>query len=223
MFLVKKVSRVHQPTRIFFWRRNMDTIKRLCSSLAVVLSSALDVLGMRISCDARWNDHIFRVTKEAFKCLGFWKRCRKYFTPSDLLAVYRSFIRPRMEYNSHIWAGASRCLLMTISNSIDSLERCRNMAYQYQYYSGRRYREVRCLISDNHIFLRSTCTSRRAHHFVVGCVVNRTMHYTENSYFARTARLWNDLSAKVFPVGDRFKLNLHKRYSLFLPSYNLLS
>ena len=38
-------------------------------------ADALDVLGMGFSCDARWNDHIFRVLKEAFKCLGFLKRC----------------------------------------------------------------------------------------------------------------------------------------------------
>ena len=35
---------------------------------------SLDALGLRISCDARWNNHIFRVWKEAFKCLGFLKR-----------------------------------------------------------------------------------------------------------------------------------------------------
>ena len=64
-------------------------------------ADALGVLGMRISCDARWNDHIFQVSKEALKCLGFLKRCRKYFTPSGLHTIYRTFFRPRMEYNSH--------------------------------------------------------------------------------------------------------------------------
>ena len=64
-------------------------------------ADALDVLGMRISCNARRNDHMFRVSKEAFKCLGFLKRCRKYFTPS---IIYSTFIGPRMEYNSHVWA-----------------------------------------------------------------------------------------------------------------------
>ena len=54
-----------------------------CNAGAGVLSSvsmcnvnmeevnAHDVLGTRISCDARWNDHIFQVSKEAFTCLGF--------------------------------------------------------------------------------------------------------------------------------------------------------
>ena len=103
--------------------------------------NALDVLGMRISCDARWNNHIFRVAKEAFKCRS--NRCKKYFTPSDLLTIYRIFIRPRKEYNSNVWAGASRTILKLlnrvrerakvlindnrISNSIDSLEHRRNV------------------------------------------------------------------------------------------------
>ena len=37
-------------------------------------ADALDILGMRISCDALWNDHILRVAKEGFKCLGFLKQ-----------------------------------------------------------------------------------------------------------------------------------------------------
>ena len=37
---------------------------------------ALVVLGMRISGDAHWNDYIFQVSKEVFKCLDFLKGCR---------------------------------------------------------------------------------------------------------------------------------------------------
>ena len=48
-------------------------------------ADALNILGMKISCDAGWNDHIFRVAKQAFNCFGFLKRCRNYFTPSDLI------------------------------------------------------------------------------------------------------------------------------------------
>ena len=74
-------------------------------------TEALDILGMKIQCDVRWNKHIFNVSKEAFKCLGFLRRCKKYFTPSDLLNIYTTYIRPKMEYNSHIWAGAPKSIL----------------------------------------------------------------------------------------------------------------
>ena len=162
-----------------------------------------NVLGMRISCDVRWNDRIFRVAKEAFKCFGFLKRSRKYFTPSFLLAVYRGFIRPRMEYNSHIWASASRSILKLLdrvlermkvlindnrlSNSIGSLEHRHNVACVslfYRYYKERCSHDRRGLVPDNHIFLRSARTSRTTHPFVVDCAVNRTRHYRENSFFS---------------------------------------
>ena len=66
-------------------RRNADAGVLSCVSMGnvnIAKADALDVLGMSISCDARWND---RVSKEAFKCPGFLKRCRKYLTPSFLL------------------------------------------------------------------------------------------------------------------------------------------
>ena len=59
-----------------------------------------------------------------------------------------------------------------ISNSIDSMEHCHNVACVslfYRYYNGRCSHEIRGLIPDNHIFLRSTRTSLRAHPFVVDC------------------------------------------------------
>ena len=114
-----------------------------------------------------------------------------------------------------------------VSNS--SLEHRRNVAFVslfYRYYNGRNSREIRGLKPDNHIFLRSTHTSRRSHPFLIVFPVNRTVHYRENSFFARTARLWNNLHAEVFPVGydiNKFKSSVHKRYSLFSPSYNLFS
>ena len=42
------------------------------------------------------------------KCLGFLNRCKKYFTPSDLALIYKVYIRPKLEYNAHIWSGAPK-------------------------------------------------------------------------------------------------------------------
>ena len=150
-----------------------------------------------------------------------------------------------MEYNSHLWAGAPKSILKLLDsvqesakvlindnrvfNTIDLLEHRRNVACVslfHRYYNGRCSCEIRSLVPDNHIFLRSTRIFRRAHPFVVDCPVNRTIHYRENLFFARTACLWNDLPAEVVPVGydiDKLKSNAHKHYSLFSPSYNLFS
>ena len=61
-----------------------------------------------------------------------------------------------------------------VSNSIDSLEHRRNVACVSlfsRYYNVRYSREIRGLIPDNHIVLRSTHTSRRAYPFVVDCAL----------------------------------------------------
>ena len=68
----------------------------------------LDVLGTSIRSDVRCDDHVFNASKEAAKCLGFLRRCKIYFTSSDLRTIYVTYIRQKMEYNSHLWAGASK-------------------------------------------------------------------------------------------------------------------
>ena len=72
--------------------------------MAIAKSETLDVLGTSIRSDVRWDDHVFNVSKEAAKCLG-------YFTSSDLRNIYVTYIRPKMEYNSYLWARASKSVL----------------------------------------------------------------------------------------------------------------
>nr|CAH7737493.1 unnamed protein product [Callosobruchus chinensis] len=40
-----------------------------------------------------WHEHLFRA--------------RKYFPPSNLLTLYKTQIRPSLEYCSHIWGAAA--------------------------------------------------------------------------------------------------------------------
>ena len=71
----------------------------------VPLSDGLDILGMQLRNDLNWDKHIFDIAKKAAQSIGLLKRCKKYFIPSDLRNIYICYIRPKMEYNSHIWAG----------------------------------------------------------------------------------------------------------------------
>ena len=74
------------------------------SDMRIARAETPDVLGTSLRSDLRWDDHVFNVSKVAAKILGFLKRCKKYFTPSDLRTVYVIDIRSKMEYNSHLWA-----------------------------------------------------------------------------------------------------------------------
>ena len=84
----------------------------------------------------RWDDHVFNVSKEAAKCLVFLKRCKKHTTPSDLRTIYVTYIRSKMEYNSHLCAGASKSALISlkligddrVASSITSLGHRRNIS-----------------------------------------------------------------------------------------------
>ena len=70
--------------------------------MQIVKSETLDVLGTSTRSDLRWDDHVFNVSKEAAKCLGFLQQCEEYFTPSNLRAIYVTYIRPKMKYKSHL-------------------------------------------------------------------------------------------------------------------------
>ena len=83
--------------------RISDPGQNVCmGGMEIVKSDTLDVLVTSIRSDLRWVDHVFNVSKEADKCLGFLKRCKQYFTSSDLRTIYVTYIRPKMEYNSHL-------------------------------------------------------------------------------------------------------------------------
>ena len=204
----------------------------------------LDDLGTSIrSEELRWDDHAFNVSKEAAKCLGFLKLCKKYFTPSDLRTVYVTYIRPKMEYNSHLWAGASKSALDFVDriesralkligddrviSSITSLRHRRDvtcMVLFYKYYFGKCSSVLSELTPTSQVFTRNTSRSGRIHVHTVAIISHRTTHYRENSFFIRTARLWNDLPRNLFAVNFNiflFKASVNKHFLLSLPIFNL--
>nr|CAH7760726.1 unnamed protein product [Callosobruchus chinensis] len=53
-----------------------------------------------------WHEHVSSIATAAEKKLGYLFRARKYFSPSNLLKLYKAQIRPSLEYCSHIWRAA---------------------------------------------------------------------------------------------------------------------
>nr|CAH7764146.1 unnamed protein product [Callosobruchus chinensis] len=54
-----------------------------------------------------WHEHVSSIATAAGKKLGNLFRARKYFSPSNLLTLYKAQIRPSLEYCSHIWGAAA--------------------------------------------------------------------------------------------------------------------
>ena len=59
-----------------------------------------------------WQFHITILAKSASKKLGVLRHLRPLFSPSQLLALYRGFICPCMEYGSHICGSSTHTDLL---------------------------------------------------------------------------------------------------------------
>nr|CAH7759564.1 unnamed protein product [Callosobruchus chinensis] len=66
-----------------------------------------------------WHEHVSSTATAAGKKLGYLFKARKYFSPSNLLTLYKAQIRPSLEHCSHIWGAAAS----TILSILDAVQR----------------------------------------------------------------------------------------------------
>nr|CAH7713577.1 unnamed protein product [Callosobruchus chinensis] len=57
-----------------------------------------------------WHEHVSSIATAAGKKLGYLFRARKYFSPANLLTLYKVQIRPSLEYCSLTWGAAASIL-----------------------------------------------------------------------------------------------------------------
>ena len=73
--------------------------------------SSFEILGLTFSSKLDWGSYIISITKTASKKIGALIRSMKFLSPEVALYLYKSTIRPCMEYCCHAWAGAPSCYL----------------------------------------------------------------------------------------------------------------
>nr|CAH7757751.1 unnamed protein product [Callosobruchus chinensis] len=54
-----------------------------------------------------WHEYVSSIAAATGKKLVCLFRARKYFSPSNLLTLYKAQIRPSLEYCSHVWGAAA--------------------------------------------------------------------------------------------------------------------
>ena len=69
------------------------------------------MLGLTFSSKLDWGSYIMSIAKTASKKIGALIRSVKFLSPEVALYLYKSTIRPCMEYCYHVWAGAPSCYL----------------------------------------------------------------------------------------------------------------
>ena len=77
----------------------------------LVEKSSFKMLGLTFSSKLDWGFYIISTAKTASKKIGALIRSMKFLFPEVALYLYKSTIRPCMEYCCHVWAGAPSCYL----------------------------------------------------------------------------------------------------------------
>nr|CAI5838132.1 unnamed protein product [Callosobruchus analis] len=184
----------------------------------LVESPSIKLLGISINNNMSWHDHK----------LGVLFRCRKLYTPEQLLLPYKAQIRPSLEYCSHVWGCApkhSLKLLDSIQNravklidtdnltkdlqSLDHRRRVAGLSLFYRFYHGRCSSELSQIITPKTVRTRNTRDALHAHPYQVEVPTPRTS-LLQHSFFWKTSTLWNELPGSLFPDGynlQRFKTN----------------
>ena len=137
------------------------------------------MLGLTFSSKLDWGSYITSIAKTASKKIGALIRFMKFLSPEVALYLYKSTIRPCMEYCCHVLAGAPNCYLelldklqkricrivgLSFAASLEPLAHCRNVASLnvfYGYYFGRWSSELAQLVPLHFSRERSTCYSHR--------------------------------------------------------------
>ncbi len=68
-------------------------------------SSTISILVHSFTHNLNWKLHISSLTKSASSKFGVLYRLSQFFSPSQLLSIYKGLVRPRMEYASPVWGG----------------------------------------------------------------------------------------------------------------------
>ena len=157
-----------------------------------------------------WGSYIVSIAKTASKKIGALIRSMTFLSREVALYLYKSTIRPCMEYCCHVWAGApsyylelldklQKQICRTVGPSLaaylEPLTHRRNVASLslfYRHYFGRCSSELAQLVPLPYSRGRSTRYSDRLHDFSV-TIPRCYKDVYVNSFFPRTARPWNSL------------------------------
>ena len=173
--------------------------------------NSINILDIQISSSLSWRDHIVQTAKSASKKLGVLFLCKQYFNSAQLLKLYTGFIRPCLEYCSHIWGSSPYTSLLdriepkairligdpSLTSTLDPLSLRRKVASLslfYRYYFGHCSEELAACIPPPMARPHSTRKAPFAHNYCVELSYARINRFSDPS----TSCLWNSLPSSVF-------------------------
>ena len=216
--------------------KNTGTIDVKMDGCVLEEKTSFKMLGLTFSSKLDWGSYIVSIAKTASKKIGALIHSMKFLSPEVALYLYKSTIQPCMEYCCHVWAGAPRCYLElldklqkricrtvgpSLAASLEPLAHCQNLANLSlfcRYDFGRCSSELAQLVPLLYSQRRSTHYSDRLHNFSV-TIPRCYKDVYVNSFFPRTARLWNSVPIECFPLTydlSGFKSRINRYLLTFL-------
>ena len=189
-------------------------------------NTSFRLLGLIFTQTMDWKPYLQSIAKAASRKVGSLYRSLRFLTPETILYLYKSTIRPGMEYCSHIWGGAPKSggldlldrvqkrivnlIGPDLSAGLQSLLHRRNVASLslfYKYYHAKCSMELADLVPPRRVNVRTTRLSERLHQYAVRPPRCNRKFY-QSSFFPRTAGLWNSLPRDCFP--SEYNVNMFK-------------
>ena len=122
-------------------KRNQNFPPVLINDDELDTSASFTQHGLSLSSNLNWKAHIHSLAKHASQKLSFLARSRGFFSFCYLLIIFKSQIRPSLEYCSHVWGGAPKstlCLLDKVQSKAIRLINNPNLTKSLQPLSHRR-------------------------------------------------------------------------------------
>lgn len=199
-----------------FHRRKLHHTPKyvLCNSEISSVESC-KYLGLTLSNNLSWSSHITNITNDANRTLGYFRRNLRFVPPSLKILTYITFIRPKLEYACSVWDPHQTSL----SNTLEAVQnRAARFIYSdYSYHTSVSQLKLKAGISNldirRHVF--RLCLYHKFYHSAPSAIIpvhrqSYRLHHEKSvyppparttahlhSFFVKTARDWNCLSADV--------------------------
>ena len=145
-------------------------------------------LGITISDDLDWGQHISEISSKATKTLGFLRRNLAFAPRHTKEVAYKTLVRPKLEYAAPIWHPYHE----TQIGQVEKVQRTAALTFFYKIHSG-----TVDLDKDKYLTLAPNLRRTRASHELQ---YTRYFAYSDalkNSFFPRTIHMWNSLPSSV--------------------------
>ena len=96
---------------LFDQSKNTSAVDVKMDGFVLGEKTSFKMLGLTFSSKLDWGSYIVAIAKTVSRKIEALIRSMKFLSPEVALYLYKSTIRPCMEYCCHVWAGAPRCYL----------------------------------------------------------------------------------------------------------------